>query len=508
MTNALYRSKKFKTRSHNRYWWYRSSGADYVPLVFSVLQDDEWAVLEEWFDDSETRYDSTGECNIPPLSLLYGLINGNNISRIVQLGHFIGFSTLVLGFALRAMGHRQALFSIDIDPSCTGYASGWVDKAGLGEQVRLTVSDSAAADMPAQARAYLDGKPQLVFIDSSHQYEHTLRELDLWFDHLAPGGLLVLHDASPFAAQYDAAQGGGVIAALREWLSRRGLAGLAVNEFCDGTQPVEALTYRDACGLAIIQKPFPPARRAFAATHRPLHFLNINQTDAGWYSDLAHRAFDDGQVCPARMVPALLAESPQRLAGYRYFTGHFGTGLASLLEQPPESLVLLRDPIERAVAQFKAHLGNPGTEFHAAIMAHGGDLARCLDDPVLLPVLADYQTRFLAQPVDLKALQADPALPRPGIQRLLADGTARYAAADLLPAALAVLDGAAAIGVRERPAAAARRLADALDEPQIRALSTPENPPAAADLPPALQRRLEDLNRCDLVLYERALQQS
>lgn len=255
LSKANFRSKDFKSRTHNRYWWFRFSGADYVPTIFALLTDAEWDFLEQWYADSELKYPGPGECSVPAMSMLLGLITGNNVSRIVQLGHYIGFSTILLGFILRRMGHNWALFSVDIDSKATEYTQSWLDMAGINDQVRLVVSDSADSTLPSKAINYLGGSPQLIFIDSSHQYKHTIQELDLWYEHLTPGGFIILHDVSPFAAQYDSTKQGGVITAANEWLKGRNVSASLINSFCDGTQSIDSLIYRDGCGLGIIQKP-------------------------------------------------------------------------------------------------------------------------------------------------------------------------------------------------------------------------------------------------------------
>jgi predicted O-methyltransferase YrrM len=252
---TLVRSRDFRDRSHNRYWWYRLADTDYVPLVFAQLTEDEWSTMTAWFVDTEVRFPSPGEVSIPGVTMLSSVIGGNGISRVVQAGHYVGYSTLLLGFLLRSMGKRNALFSVDIDPVATAYTQDWVDRAGLTEVVRLTVGDSAGPGLVDEASAYLGGKPQLVFIDSSHRYAHTLAELDLWYEALAPGGLIMLHDTSVFAQSFDGSNEGGVLRAAVEWAKQRGLAMLALNSFVDGSQRVDDLIYRDGCGLGLLQKP-------------------------------------------------------------------------------------------------------------------------------------------------------------------------------------------------------------------------------------------------------------
>ncbi len=253
------RSLQFRHRTHNRYWWYNISETAYVPPVLAALSDAEWQLLEAWFEDTERRFPSPGELSVPAISMLWALIGGNGISRIVQAGHYAGYSTLLLGFLLRAMGKRHALFSIDIDSAVTDYTQQWTERAGLTDIVRLSVTDSAAADAVIAARSYLGGMPQLVLIDSSHNYDHTLKELDLWYQAVVPGGMIVMHDASIFAQSFDAAGHGGVRRAALEWAKNRGVQIWTLNGFVDGSQPVEDLTYRDGCGLGFLQKPMVSA---------------------------------------------------------------------------------------------------------------------------------------------------------------------------------------------------------------------------------------------------------
>lgn len=248
------RSGKFRQLTHNRYWWHRVPEANYVPLPYGMLSEQEWEIMSQWFEDTEKKYPSTGEANVPPLSLLVGLISGNAINRIVQCGHYVGYSTLLLGFLLRGMGQNNALFSIDIDPAVTEYTATWIEKAGLENQVRLNVADSADPDGPKKVFDFFGGRPpQLIFIDSSHQYEHTLKELDLWYETLPLGGLLVLHDTSRFAAAFDSTGGGGVFRAVSEWCATHGRSSLMLNSFVSGGSPGD-YPYLDGCGLTIIQK--------------------------------------------------------------------------------------------------------------------------------------------------------------------------------------------------------------------------------------------------------------
>jgi cephalosporin hydroxylase len=105
------------------------------------------------------------------------------------------------------------------------------------------------------ARSYLGGDPELVFIDSSHEYQDTLLELDIWFEALTPGGLIVLHDTSKFAESFDVTNKGGVRRALHEWRrSHPHLECFSLNDNIPAANNPQ-MSYQDFCGVGLIQKP-------------------------------------------------------------------------------------------------------------------------------------------------------------------------------------------------------------------------------------------------------------
>ena len=99
------------------------------------------------------------------------------------------------------------------------------------------------------------GAPELIFIDSSHEYAGTLAELDLWYPELAPGGFIVLHDSSEFAASFDATKQGGVRRALHEWRQAHPEAETFSMNHNVRAQETPGMIYQDFCGAGLIQKP-------------------------------------------------------------------------------------------------------------------------------------------------------------------------------------------------------------------------------------------------------------
>lgn len=250
------RSRAFRQRAHDRYWWHRLADTDHLPALYSSLSQHEWVTLEAWFTETE-RCGQVGEINVPAMSLINGLVSGSGIRRIVQLGHFVGYSALLLGWTLKAMDASRGLFSIDIDPELTAFTAEWVARAGVTEQVILYTGDSSDPASRDAALAAQGGPPQLVLVDSSHGYAHTLRELDLWWPILPIGALVVLHDTSEFARTFDpeGAAAGGVKGALEHWISGRvDVAFLNLNGFVPSGADVNALAYKDGCGMGLLQK--------------------------------------------------------------------------------------------------------------------------------------------------------------------------------------------------------------------------------------------------------------
>ncbi len=254
MSDDSLRSRAWRENPRPRYWWHHLPGTDYVPPIYSDLSEAEWTTLREWYDETD-RSGPIGECAVPLISFLHGLVMGNRASRIVQLGTCAGYSALLLGWMLRRMNAPAW-------PLQFGSRSGHVAKclaAGSRAAVCRILSKSPSETRSIRshrvaAKDYLGGDPELIILDSSHEYQATLAELDLWYDALAPGGLLVLHDVSRFAAEFDVTHQGGVGRAFAEWRK----AHPEVETFClNGdarTMELPRPLYKDACGLGLIHK--------------------------------------------------------------------------------------------------------------------------------------------------------------------------------------------------------------------------------------------------------------
>jgi predicted O-methyltransferase YrrM len=248
------RSRRWEKNPAPRYWWHHLPGMNFVPPVYADLAEEDWKLLQKWYGETdESRF--IGECAVPFISLLHGLVMGNRAARIAQLGTCSGYSALLLGFMLRRMNVGKGLFTIDIDPQMCATSRRWIERAGLAPYVHVAQLDSTDGKTADIARQFLGGDPELIIIDSSHEYESTLRELDLWFPVLAPGGLMLLHDVSRFAANFDVTKSGGVGRAFNEWRqSHKDVETFCLNADAKSMDLPRPL-YKDACGIGLIHKP-------------------------------------------------------------------------------------------------------------------------------------------------------------------------------------------------------------------------------------------------------------
>jgi predicted O-methyltransferase YrrM len=251
---SLPRSRQWENNPAGRYWWHRLPGMNFVPPIYSDLTEEEWELLCKWYEETD-KSGSIGECAVPFISFLHGLVMGNRAARIVQLGTCSGYSALLLGFMLRRMNVGRGLFSIDIDPPMCATSRHWIERAGLAPYVHIAQLDSTDPKTPQVADDFLDGAPELIIIDSSHEYESTLLELDLWYPALAPGGLMVLHDVSRFAANFDVTKQGGVGRAFMEWRKAHGEAETFSLNSDARSMDLPRPFYKDACGIGLIHKP-------------------------------------------------------------------------------------------------------------------------------------------------------------------------------------------------------------------------------------------------------------
>lgn len=145
---------------------------------------------------------------------------------IIELGVRSGQSTSA--FLAGVQGNGGHLWSADCDqPQVPAH---WRDLP----EWHLLVADDAGA----QARQWLPAACDILFIDTSHEFRHTVTELFLHVPRVREGGIVLLHDTewAPGGDEQLAEPGGPVAEALdvycagtgREWENRAGSYGLGI----------------------------------------------------------------------------------------------------------------------------------------------------------------------------------------------------------------------------------------------------------------------------------------
>lgn len=123
------------------------------------------------------------------LPTLYALAR-NSGGRMVELGVRQGNSTLALWAG--AVECNGILTSYDIVSSCRGSAlktAGLPDNSSLLKHWRFICKGSLAA-----AKDWKNGSVTLLFIDTTHSYDDTLKELLAWGPKVTPRGVICGHD--------------------------------------------------------------------------------------------------------------------------------------------------------------------------------------------------------------------------------------------------------------------------------------------------------------------------
>jgi predicted O-methyltransferase YrrM len=155
--------------------------------------------------------------------------SGAEDAVLVELGVRTGNSTCAFLLAL-ARACQGMLWSVDIaEPQVP---VGW---RGL-PWWNLLVAD----DVSVQAQAWLPCDIDLLFIDTSHSYEHTRAELNLYAPRMRPGGLVLLHDTQWKYPDVALPEPAGPVAEAasefcqrtgRSWQNRPGRYGLGIIRF-------------------------------------------------------------------------------------------------------------------------------------------------------------------------------------------------------------------------------------------------------------------------------------
>lgn len=144
------------------------------------------------------------------MALHEAALAAGRIGPLLEVGSYCGLSALYLGSAARSVG--SVLITVDHHRGSQETQPGWehhdpevvdeqsgrtdtlpflrrtIEQAGLEEVVIPVVGDS-----PTVARLIRPGLG-LLFIDGGHALDVAMADYEAWAGHVAPGGILAIHD--------------------------------------------------------------------------------------------------------------------------------------------------------------------------------------------------------------------------------------------------------------------------------------------------------------------------
>lgn len=160
---------------------------------------------------------------------LHRSVIGWQFARVLELGTRSGYSASAFLAALELNGAGH-LWSVDVnDPEVPAW---WLDSPFW--------SFLKADDMSAEALAFGPPQVEVLFIDTSHEYGHTLAELRAYVPRVKPGGTVLMHDtewrdgnlddAGPHESEVGRALDEYCAESGLSWVNRPGCYGLGVME--------------------------------------------------------------------------------------------------------------------------------------------------------------------------------------------------------------------------------------------------------------------------------------
>lgn len=158
--------------------------------VVPAPQEDRAKVLEKLLPELEAT--AARYWNVPRDDgrFLGMLVRMNGAKRALELGAANGYSGIWLGLALEETG--GTLTTIEIDPAKAREAQANFAKVGLADRIRVIEGDAHPVVRT------LEGPFDLIFIDAD--MGRDLDYFEVLLPKLAPGGLLIRHNAIRYAS--------------------------------------------------------------------------------------------------------------------------------------------------------------------------------------------------------------------------------------------------------------------------------------------------------------------
>jgi len=163
----------------------------------------------KWLIALSSRGDKTSYGTSRCAYLLFSEVLNLKGEKVIELGTGAGWSAEAFLLALELTGGR--LWSVDIRPRKATLNK--LDKMGFRNRYSFYQGDSLDF-----AEKWDKGKADIVFIDTSHRYRQTLKELDAYSPIVNNNGTIFLHDALSHITYKTSEKTYGVLKAVKRWL--------------------------------------------------------------------------------------------------------------------------------------------------------------------------------------------------------------------------------------------------------------------------------------------------
>lgn len=151
---------------------------------------------------------------------VYKLASANSQINVVEIGSYMGRSTVLMAMAIRDSQNPQAtIYAVDPFLGSSEHAdrdtfesfSSNIARHGVEGYVSIIRKDSEAAADEWEIGDRVD----FLWIDGAHEYEYVVHDFALWYRYLKPGSIIAVHDAGGFRGT---GQFVGVRKAVREFM--------------------------------------------------------------------------------------------------------------------------------------------------------------------------------------------------------------------------------------------------------------------------------------------------
>lgn len=122
--------------------------------------------------------------------VLASLIVANDVHTAVEVGGFMGYTSLRLARALARLPHDTSLTVCELDPARAAATQSALTRVGTTRVRARVVNEDSLRWIPTLQDRSVD----FVWLDGNHEKPHVLQELHALLPKMAPGGIIAGHD--------------------------------------------------------------------------------------------------------------------------------------------------------------------------------------------------------------------------------------------------------------------------------------------------------------------------